>query len=287
MLPDFHLVMPRTLPEALDALSVADGCASPLAGGTNLLVDLRAKRAAADRLVSLADIAELQGVARNDGHVTVGACTTLSDLLRNPIVAEEAPALVAAARMFGGAMVRNTATVGGNLCHGSPAADLVPPLLALDAAVVLRNVEAGRIVPLDDFYLVVDKTMRRPDELLTEVRWSRPPPRSASLFCKLGLRKGDAIAVTSVAVSLSAENGVCSRARIALGAVAPVVMRSSGAEALLTGRPLTQSVIDEAARQAADDCAPIDDIRATAEYRRHVVEALTRRLVTQAAQALN
>ena len=266
---------------------MADGCALPLAGGTNLLVDLRAKRAAADRLVSLADIAELQGAARNDGHVTIGACTTLSDLLRDPIVVEEAPALVAAAGMFGGALVRNTATIGGIVCHGSPAADLVPPLLALDAVVVLRNVESSRIVPLDDFYLVVSETMRRPDELLTEVRWSRPPPRSASLFCKLGLRKGDAIAVTNIAVSLSAENGVCSRARIALGAVAPVVMRSSGAEALLTGHPLTKAVIDEAARQAADDCAPIDDIRATAEYRRHLVEALTRRLVTQAAQAIN
>lgn len=195
--------------------------------------------------------------------------------------------MAAAGRVFGGAMVRNAATVGGNLCYGSPAADLAPALMALDAEVVLDSAGGGRTLPLSDFFVGVRETRHWADELMTEVRWAPLPARSASRFCKLGLRKGDSIAVVGVAISLTVENGACSRPRIALAAVAPVVMRAKAAEAVLSGATLSAAVIDEAARLAVEDCAPIDDIRASADYRRHVVEALTRRLLTQAAQALD
>lgn len=287
MLPDFELVQPHTLSEAFEALAGRDGGAAPLAGGTNLLVDLRARRAPFERLVSLARVDGLRGIGRKDGHVALGGCTTLAELLRHPLVADEAPALVAAASIFGGAMIRNVATVAGNICYGSPAADLVPSLLALDAEVVLSSRQDTRVVPLDGFCLGVRETVRRPDEIMTEIRWPALSRRSASRFYKLGLRKGDAIAVTGVAVTVSAEGGNCTRARIALAAVAPVVMRATKAEAILTGETLTPAVIDAAARQAAEECSPIDDIRASAEYRRHIVEVLTRRLVTQAWEALD
>lgn len=284
MLPEFDLVIPGSLTEALDALS-AEG-AVPLAGGTSLLVDMRARRSGPKTLVSLAGLPELRAIARREGEITVGGGVTVSELLGHPIIAQEAPALRDAAAVFGGALVRNTATVAGNLCFASPAADLAPPLLALDARVVLKSAAGSRTVALEDFFEGVRQTARRPDEIVTEIRWPALPPGSASRFHKLGLRKGDAIAVVGVAVSLSAENGACTRARIALAAVAPKVIRASAAEAVLMGETLTPEVIDEAARQAVAACAPIDDIRASADYRRHAVEALTRRLVAQARDAL-
>lgn len=286
MLPEFDLVLPRSLKEALEALAAENGRAVPLAGGTNLLVDLRGRRTSTDRVVSLAAVDDLRGIGRKDGRIALGACTTLSEILRHPLMADEAPALVAATRVFGGAMVRNVATVAGNVCYASPAADLVPPLLTLDAEVVLAGRDGTRVVPLAEFYTGVRQTVRRADELVTEIRWPALPPRSANPFYKLGLRKGDAIAVVAVAVAVTADGGSCSRARIALAAVAPVVKRAQEAEAMLVGETLAPAVIGEAARKAAEECSPIDDIRASAAYRRHAVEVLTRRLITQAWQEL-
>lgn len=280
MLPEFELVQPRTLPEALRRVG-ADGNL-PLAGGTNVLVDLRASRTAAAGLCGLERIGPLRGVRRTNRTVVVGACTRIADLLDAPCLERQAPALVAAARLFAGASVRNAATLGGNVCHASPAADLVPPLLCLDADAVLRSVRGERTVPLDGFFRGVRKTVRRPDELLTELRWPLPPRRSTGLYYKLGLRKADAVAVVGVAVSLAVEAGVCRAVRIALGAVAPTALRARRAEGLLCGQALTPALAEEAARQAAGESRPIDDARASAEYRLHVVHVLVRRLLTEA-----
>ncbi|MDH3911219.1 MAG: xanthine dehydrogenase family protein subunit M [Rhodospirillales bacterium] len=286
MFAEFDLVMPGDLDEALDILAEAggDGDAGilPLAGGTNLVVDLRARRIRADKLVGLGRIAALRGIERSNGRVTIGAGTTLSDILRDPGMVEAAPSLVDSARVFAGQMVRNTATVAGNVCCGSPAADTVPPLLSLDAEVTLAGKGGTRNVPLADFFLGYQEDERRPAELVTKIAWDAPKPKSANLFYKLARRKGDAITVVGVAVTVAVEAGKCTTARIALGAVAPVVKRAREAEALLEGEALTPELIEAAARQAAEDSSPIDDVRASADYRRHSVHALTRRLLSQA-----
>jgi carbon-monoxide dehydrogenase medium subunit len=137
-------------------------------------------------------------------------------------------------------------------------------------------------VPLADVFLGYNEDQRRPDELVTEIAWDAPPAGSANLFYKLARRKGDAITVAGVAVTIAAEAGRCSRARIALGAVAPIVKRARDAEALLEGRALTPELIEAAAQRAVEDSSPIDDIRASADYRRHAVHVPTRRLLTQA-----
>jgi CO/xanthine dehydrogenase FAD-binding subunit len=285
MLPQFELIEPGTLAEALDALKAED--AVPLAGGTNLLVDMRGRQAGPQTLVDLGRLSELQTITRQDDHIEIGAGVTVADLLLDPVIAEDVPVLRDAASRFGGAMVRNAATVAGNICFGSPAADLAPSLLALDAEVVLANSGGSRTVALADFFEGLRQTACQPDEIVTALRLPVPPAGSASCFYKLGLRKGDAITVVGIAVSLSAENGACTRARIALGAVAPVVLRATAAEAVLEGNALTPELVDEAARQAVAECSPIDDIRATAEYRRHIVNVLTRRLVAQASDAIH
>ena len=201
-------------------------------------------------------------------------------------MAEAAPSLVDSARLFAGLMVRNTATVAGNIACCSPAADLVPPLLSLDADVTLASVGRTRTLPLDEYYLDYKRDVRRPDELITRVSWPRLPVPSVNTFYKLARRKGDAITVTGVALTLCVAGGVCTMARIALGAVAPFVFRARKAEAVLEGRALTQALIDEAAALAAAASSPIDDVRASGEYRLHTVEALTRRMVAQAWKQL-
>jgi carbon-monoxide dehydrogenase medium subunit len=282
VLPEFDLVEPRSLEDALECLADPDRRGAPLAGGTNLLIDLRARRVAPARLLGLGRLEELRGIRRVNGQIAIGARATLTDVAYDPLVASEAPGLVASARVFGGAMVRNVATVAGNLCYGSPEADLVPPLIALDAEVVLRSSKGRRRLPLEAFSRGVRRTDCGEDELMTEVLWPARPERSAHLFYKIGLRRGDAIAVASVAVLLAAEGGRCSRARIALGAVAPTVVRAREAERLLEGEALSERILERAAESAGRASAPIDDLRASAEYRRHAVRVLTRRLLGEA-----
>ena len=283
MYTPFELEMPRNLPDALAALDASrDAVTVPLAGGTNLIVDLRAKRERPDRIVGLGEVAELEGMELGEHRIVIGGRTTVSDLLRSAEIAAAAPSLVESARLFAGLMVRNTATVAGNIACGSPAADLVPPLLSLDADVTLTSASASRMVPLDEYFLGYKRDVRRPDELITRVSWPRLPANAVNAFYKLARRKGDAITVTGVAVTIAAEGGICTRARIALGAVAPVVLRAKAAEARLEGRALTPGVIEEAAAAAAGAASPIDDVRASAGYRLHTARALVGRLVTQA-----
>jgi CO/xanthine dehydrogenase FAD-binding subunit len=289
MYADFDLIIPETLDAALAALAETNGAGGtlPIAGGTNMIVDLRARRVAPERLVSLGKLDGLRGIRIEDGRLRMGARTTMTDILHHPGLAEHAPSLVEQARVFGGQMVRNAATVAGNICSGSPAADVVPPLLALDAEVSLASTGGTRVLPLSEFFLGYKEDARAPGELMTEIAWDLPPANSSNHFYKLALRKGDAITVVGIAVALTVEAGACTGARIALGAVAPVVKRATAAEDMLSGRPLSPALIDAVARQAVEDVNPIDDVRASAEYRRHCVHALTRRLVTQAWQALS
>ncbi len=281
MLPPFDLSQPQSLADALQALA-GNGEARPLAGATNLVPDLRGKRETCRNFVSLDALDELRYIDRDGTRVTLGARTTIADIIDAPGMKSDAPALYAATQIFAGTMVRNAATIGGNICCGSPSADTVPALLTLDAEVTLSSTSGQRTVPLDEFYLAYKKTAMRSDELLTSVSWNIPPQTSANLFYKLARRKGDAITVTGVAVMIDARDGVCCNARIALGSVAPTVFRARTAEDTLTGKALDEGIIEQAARAAAAECAPIDDIRASAGYRLQTAFSLTRRLLTQA-----
>lgn len=280
MLPAFELLEPKSLDDALAAL--ADGGGTPMAGGTNLLPDLRARGEANGRFISLSEIGELRRIDHGQERVIVGGRTTLTDLLHDPAMPAAAPSLVAAARVFAGPMIRNVATIGGNICYGSPAADVVPPLLSLGAEVRLASTGGTRTLALDEFLLDYKKTAMHPNELLISVSWTPSEPGVANLFHKLGRRKGDAITVTGMAVTLAAEDGKCSKVRIALGSVAPTVFRAEDAENSLLGKALTEEMIDAAAHSAADACRPIDDVRASADYRQHTAHVLVRRLLTQA-----
>jgi len=285
MLAEFDLWRPQTLPEALRLLADHAPNAKPLAGGTNVLVDLRDAVHAPPALVDLGKLRELRGLQTLDGYIVMGGGTTLSELLMHPLIAEHGAVLKDAAAVFANPLVRNRATVAGNLVDASPAADTAPPLLALGAEVQLASRGSSRWVMLEDFLVGVRKTLRRPDELLVAVRWPAPSLQCKGAYSKFGLRRADAISVLSAAVTVERdEAGRCRQARIALGAVAPRPFRAHAAEDYLRGQPLAAGAIAEAAHLAAETARPIDDIRGSATYRQRMVEVTVRRLLTQATQ---
>ncbi len=283
MLPPFNLYQPESLDDALQALS-RDNEMQAFSGGTNLIPDLRSKRETCRNFISLDGLDELRYIKREGKRVTLGARTTITDILQDQNMASDAPALHAAVGRFAGTMVRNAATIGGNICCGSPSADCVPALLTLDAEVSLSSTSGNRSVALSDFYSGYKQSVKRPDELLTSVSWNVPAENSANMFYKLALRKGDAITITGVAVLLAAQHSQCTTARLALGSVGPTVFRANGAEAILTGKALDADLIEQAARAAVEQSSPIADIRASAEYRLQTTFSLSRRLLTQAWQ---
>jgi CO/xanthine dehydrogenase FAD-binding subunit len=255
--------------------------ARPLAGGTDLLVDLRERRQAPKLLVDVSGLADLRGIAAEDGKLRIGGGSTVGELLAAPLVAERAPALRQAAREFADYLTRNKATLGGNLANASPGADLVVPLLALDARLVLAGPSGERTLALDAFLRGPRQTALQAGELVRAVVVPGAPGRQ--FFYKLGLKRGGAIAVVSVATRVALDGGGrCVAAAIALGAVAPRPFRAAEAEAALTGVALTPAAIAHAAELAAGAARPITDVRGGADYRRAMVRALVARGLTQA-----
>jgi carbon-monoxide dehydrogenase medium subunit len=286
MLPKFDFLRPNTLSEALAMLAEHAPDVVPLAGGTNLIVEMRDGHRSPKKLMDVGRLRELRGIRRDDGHLVVGGGTTISELLAHPLIAEHGLPLRQAAGLLGNPLVRNRATVAGNLANASPAADTAPPLLALGAEVELMSKDKTRYLPLYEFVVDVNKTLLQPDELLASIRWQVPHPRSAAGFYKIGLRKADACSVINAAAMVVwDERGLCSQARIALGAAAPRPVRAREAEAALLGQPLEAGVIEAASNLAVQATHPIDDIRGTAAYRRRMAQVILRRLLTQIAES--
>ncbi len=284
---DLNYIKADSLSHALDVLSADSQDITPLAGGTNVIVNLRQDRRKYKTLLDIKGIKELHGVRVENGHLVVGGATTIAELLRQPLIADHGLPLKTSSALFANPLIRNRATLAGNLVDASPAADTAPPLLVLDAEVELTSKGNGRWLALDDFITGVNQTKRQPDELLTSIRWPVRPENCSSAFYKLGLRKADAISVLSVAVRIILdEKGQCASARIALGAVAPRPMRATVAEDLLEGNTLSPELIEEAARLSAQATEPIDDVRGSAVYRRRVTGVVVRRLLISVTNEL-
>jgi carbon-monoxide dehydrogenase medium subunit len=277
---DYHA--PASVAEAVALAARLGPDARFLAGGTDLIIQMRRGKVAPRHLVSLGRVPGLDGIAV-DGGVTLGARVTHRRLERSPDFQGRLRALVEAAEVVGGHQVRNVGTVGGNIVNASPAADVVPVLLVLGATVTLVGPEGERTLALDDLLTGPGQTTRRPVELLTRVSFPALPPDSATAFVKAGRRRAMEIAVVCVAarLTLCAARVRCLEARIALGAVAPTTIRARGAERALEGQALTPDVLRRAGEAAASECQPISDVRASARYRRLLVETLVPRAITR------
>jgi xanthine dehydrogenase FAD-binding subunit len=267
-------VAAATLEDAVAA--VATG-AVPLAGGTDLLVAWE-RRAHPEALCDLQRVPGLRGIEERDGRIWIGALTTHAEVAAAPLLLAAAPLLREAAATIGAVQVRTRGTVGGNVANASPAGDVLCALYALDAAVELRGPSGARSLPIADFVKGPRRTALAAGEILTGVSFPRPGPELQG-YEKLGLRAAQAIAVVSLAVRLQLDGGVVRNANLALGSVAPTPVRAPAAEAALRGRPLDAATVRAAARALSATATPIDDVRASADYRRAMAGVLLERFV--------
>jgi CO/xanthine dehydrogenase FAD-binding subunit len=282
-LPKFEFHRPDALDKALELLAELDG-ARPIAGGTDLLLLLRDGAVTAKHLVDLWGIDELRGIRLVEGEVHIGALTTLNELIKSDIVKENAQVLREAAACVGSVQTRNQGTLAGNLCNASPAADTAPPLLVLDAQLTICSAEGSRNMPLEDFFTGPKMNSIESGELVTEVRFPVPPRCYGASFKKLGRRRGCTLAIVNAAAYIELDAGQCREARLALGAVASTPLRIHEAEAMIEGKRLTDDRIDKVSSACFELVSPIDDIRATAEYRRLIACVLMRRVIIQALE---
>lgn len=263
---------PRSLDEAL-ALLAEHPEVAPVAGGTDLLVKLGHRRAERPML-SLRRIPELCGTSREGDLFRIGAAATLSELLADPFVQAKLPDLACALRWIGSVQIRNVATLGGNLCNASPAADGAPPLLCLGARVELRSVRGRRELALEDFFEGPGATARAPDELLSAILVPVPPDGERAVFLRKARVRMD-IATVNLALRARLEAGRLRAVRLAAGAVAPTPQRLTRAAAALEGKG--PEAVPAAAEAAAAEIAPIDDLRASAWYRRRLIRVFVER----------
>lgn len=285
--PTLEVHPASTLEEASALLGRFSPDVRLLAGGTDVLVDLKSARYAVGHLVALGAVKSLRGIAQRDGGLRIGALTTITELDRSPLIAGAYAALRDATSQMATPQVRNAATVGGNVAGAVPCADLPPVLIALNATGLLWSGTGERTVAVADLIIGPRRTILRGDELLAAIEVPAPPARFGAAYARFGLREANAIAVAGVAAAVALnDDGTVASARIALCAVAPVPKLVKSAAAALFGRVLDEAACVQAAAAASAEAEPISDLRGSADYRRKLVGTLTRRALMAARQRI-
>ncbi len=283
-LPKFDYLRPSTIDEALSLLSQYKGRAKVVAGGTDILPKLKRREIQApEYIVDLKGIPGLDYIKHDkNGGLSLGALVTIHAAETSPIIQERFGVLFQAVESMASTQVRNRGTIAGNLCNAVPSADTAPAMLCLEARLKLISQKGERIINVEDFFTGPSETVLGDEEILQEIQVPNLPANSRGRYLKLTPRRSMDLAVVGVAAVVVAEDGICNDVRIALGAVAPTPIRASRAEGIVRGQKLSDEVIDRAAQIASEECHPISDHRASAEYRCHMVEALTKRAIRQA-----
>ncbi|MCP4105118.1 MAG: xanthine dehydrogenase family protein subunit M [Desulfobacteraceae bacterium] len=278
LLPKFDFHEPKTVEEACQIMAEFGLKAKPVAGGTDLMVNMKRNVLSPEHVVSISRIEELKKLDSSNGVLKIGACFTVADLADSEVINQKISALRTGASALGTPLIRNLATIGGNIGSARPAADLPPSLIACGAKVILKKSSGERAVSLDDFFLGPGLTAIGPDELLTEIHADVPPPGAGTGYINIGVRKAQDCNIVNVCSFISLDNdGTIKSARIVLGCVAPTHIRAPSAEKLLIGEKPDQAVFAKAGEAAIGDCKPIDDFRGTAEYKKAMVGVLTKR----------
>jgi aerobic carbon-monoxide dehydrogenase medium subunit len=281
---EFEYLEPTSMQQALEWLNTHRGRARVLAGGTDLYLRLRKGVFLPDYVIDLKRVPSLDSITPNrGGGVQIGPTTIQDDIARSSLIQQLYPALAEAASWVGSVQTRNRATVVGNVCNASPAADTAPALLSYGAQVKIASAQGERTLPLEEFFVGPGRTALQDNELVAEIILPAPQPHSGAAFFRRTRTAMD-IAVVCGAALLQLSNGTCQNARIALGAVGPIPLRATRAEAALRGQMLTDQVVADASRIASEEARPIDDVRSTAEYRREMVRVLTGRSLRQAME---
>lgn len=278
----FELLRAKSSQQAIEFLAAHGPAVKPLAGGTDLMADYKHDTHGVKVLVDISGAEDLKGVAVTDAGLRIGALTTHTEIMASPLIADLFPALQDAAHSIGAVQTRNLGTIGGNLVTCVPSMDSGPVLIALEALVTIASAAGTRQIPLSDLFVGPRKTALKHDEILIDIVIPKKNVGKPTAFLKFGLRKGQALALVNAAASFWVEGNNFREPAIALGAVAPKVIRSPAAESYLAGKAITEEAFAEAGRLAVTDAKPISDFRASAEYRRELVSVLTKRALANA-----
>lgn len=273
----FNYISPKNKEEALRILKEERVKACIVAGCSNVLPDIRDKNLTLKFLVDISDIEELRGINKKKDKICIGPLTTIAELINSELILKESKVLIQAAEQFADPLVRNSATIGGNLVTASPAADMAVPLLTLDALIEIESVGQKREVKLRDFFLEPGKTVLQDDEMIVGIEFEQSDINKNGYFIKLGQRKAMAIAIASIAVNLEVKQNKITRIRIAAGSVAPMPIRLTVVEEFLESKEINNGLLEEAIKKVSEEINPISDIRASEEYRRYVSGILFKR----------
>jgi xanthine dehydrogenase small subunit len=281
MVYDPTVVSPTSLEEVYELLAERGRRAKIIAGGTDVLVALNAKSLDAGEFIDIWRLNELRGIDDEGETIRVGALTTYTQLIRSPLIRLSVPALVEASRTIGAIQIQNRGTVGGNVVNASPAGDSLPVLSAFDAEVEIGSIRGVRRVSFNNFYTGYRQTVMGPDEILLAVRLRKLKPNERSFFFKVGARRAQAISKVVMAVKVGMTGAEINSISVALGSVAPVVIRASRTESLLTNAILDSTAVEEARRTVSREIAPITDVRSTEHYRRTVTGNVLARVLSR------
>jgi carbon-monoxide dehydrogenase medium subunit len=285
MIKDFEYLAPKTLKDALTLLDkYKDEDHKVIAGGQSLLILMRQGLVAPQYLIDIKGVSELSYIKSDAKEgLKIGALTTHRAVEKSPLLKNGYAVLSEMERRLASIQTRNWGTIGGNVCHGDPAGDPAPVLMALNANLKVASLKAERVVPAEDFTLDYFETALEPGELLVEIQVPPPMPRTGTAYSKFNIIESDMATVSAaVSVTLGSGDGVCSDARIVLGAAAPAPRRAKEAEAVLRGKKITDSLLKEAGNVASTEAEPISDIAASAEYRLELVKVMVARVGKEA-----
>lgn len=282
MIPaSFDYSSPKSLSEAISLLKQHGSDAKVLAGGQSLIPLMKLRMAAPKHLIDLNGIADLSYIRESDGHLAIGAMTRESELDSSDLIKKKYPIIADTASVIGDPLVRNRATVGGNLAHADPANDHPATMLALEINVIATGPKGKRTIPISGFFTGLFTTSLAPDEILTEIQIPIPPARSGGAYFKVERKVGD-FAAAAVAVQITLDGNTCKKVGIGLTNVGMTPIRASRAEKALQGKPADEKTIQEAARLAAEEAEPTEDLRGSVDYKRSLIKVLTARALRQA-----
>lgn len=290
-IPDFDYHRPNTLDDAYLLLNKLDN-PTPIAGGTDLLVEIKQGIKRTENIISLAGIKELKGITEDADSITINAGVTHSELIASPLILKYFPALSQTAGKIGTHQIQNTGTIGGNLCTCASCADTAPILLVYNAEILIGSLKGTRTMNLNEFFIGHHITILEKDELLLSIRLLKKKTKFCSWFEKFGLRESASISVASVAVGFEIDNNIVTNASVVVGACAPTPVKSISATEKLLGSNINQlnqgsDVLSGIGDAASKEVLPIDDIRASADYRRNIVSTITQRAIIKALNQNN
>jgi carbon-monoxide dehydrogenase medium subunit len=284
-LKEFIYLSPKTAEGVASALKEYCGKVQVLAGGTALLPSMKRRTITPEYVVNIKGIPGLDYVREEDNALRIGALTTISTIKESDRIRRRCSSLYEATKLFGTPLVRNMATIGGNICRSSPAGDTIPPLLTFDAEVKVAGPKGERKIPLEEFFTGPGKNVLK-DEILTEILIPLPKETHGTAFLKITRNTSD-LSKLSCAVSIAVRNGTCEDIRIALGSVADRPVRAKKVEEVIKGKEINEKVLEEAAGKVVGDIRPITDVRSTTEYRAQVSKVLIKRVIYQASERAN